>query len=94
MKLSVLGTYTGTGSGSSSDIRFNLKIAGDKSKVYEAATVSDSRNVLSLLSDQPDVIQGGSMAGYIYYLVDADDANFLAVVDGTDGPQFAKIGAP
>ncbi len=94
VRVSVSATYTGSGSGSSTDITFSLKIAGDKSKIYEAASISDAHNVLGLLRNQPDVIQGGSLTGFIYYLVDTDDSNFLAVVDGPDGPQFARIGAP
>ncbi len=94
MRVNVSAAYTGTGTGSATDITFSLKIAGNKSKVYEAALVSDSRNLLDLLNKQPDVIQGGSMTGFIYYLVDTDDSNFLAVVNGSDGPQFARIGAP
>jgi hypothetical protein len=57
------------------------ELVGDKGKVYENAFISDSDGFLSLLNDQPDTIGGGSVQGYVYYLVDADDANFLVLMD-------------
>ena len=54
-------------------------LVGDKGKVYEPASISDVEGALNLLSDQPDVIGGGSIGGDVYYLVDDDDANLMAL---------------
>jgi hypothetical protein len=63
---------------------------GAKNKVYNSASITDGYDTksLTLLNDQPDLVQGGAVTGANYFLVDADDSGFLVVVDGKDGPQF------
>jgi hypothetical protein len=60
-------------------------LVGTKGKVYEQSFLSDSSDdgALHLLSDQPDIVGGGSMSGDVYYLVDLDDTGLLALCDGT-----------
>ena len=92
MSMIVAGVYGGARLGSPGDFVYNFKLVGAKNKVYDSAVVSDSSDAksLALLIDQPDVVAGGAVAGAIYYLVEADDSSFLAVVDGSDGPQFMQ----
>lgn len=93
VRVAVAATYTGPDRGTAFDLLFSVGIAGDKSKAYRATSVADSHHILNILSDQPDVISGGSLIGYLYYLVDSDDANFLGVLSGPVGTQFVEIGA-
>ena len=90
-RIQVSGIYAGTEKGTSSDFRYGFGLAGDKGKVYDAASVSDSHNLLSEISDSPDVLAGGALTGFIYYLVDVDDTNFLVVTTGSDGLQFIDV---
>lgn len=91
VRYKVTATYNGTSTGAYFDFAFNLGLVGDKGKIYEPAFVSDSDGTLDALSDQPDVIAGGTMSGYLYYLIDADDTNILVVNENSDGNVFIDI---
>jgi len=86
----VIANYTGSDVGRPSSLRHDLRLVGAKNKIYDAAYISDGfdTKTLSLLNDAPDVVQGGSVSGANYYLVDADDSGFMVVVDANDGPQY------
>lgn len=90
-RIFVSAIYAGAEKGGSYEFRYGFGLAGDKGKIYDAASVSDTRNVLSDISDSPDVLAGGELSGFIYYLVDADDTNFLVVATGPDGLQFIDV---
>jgi hypothetical protein len=90
-RIFVSAIYAGAAKGESYEFRYGFGLAGDKGKIYDAASVSDTHNVLSDISDSPDVLAGGELAGFIYYLVDTDDTNFLVVASGSDGLQFIDV---
>jgi hypothetical protein len=77
MRIYFDGTYAGTDVGRGGEVGYDIKLTGDKHKLYDQAFVSDSHNKLGLLNDAADVTAGGELQGYVYYLVDSDDANVL-----------------
>lgn len=91
VRFRVTATYNGTETGSYYDFAFNLGLVGDKGKIYETAFIADSDGTLETLSDQPDVISGGVMEGYLYYLIDSDDTDILVVNENSDGNVFIDI---
>jgi hypothetical protein len=92
VRIPVSAHWSGIDVGSPLQLSWTVNLAGDKGKIYEEASVSDSRDVLAQLGDQPDVLEGGAVTGFVYYRVDVDDANLLIVVDSSDGPRFATPG--
>ena len=91
VRFHVEATYVGSDKGTGSSLDTALNLVGDKGKIYESPFLSDSHNVLLALTDQPDVIDGGKVSGFIYRLVDADDANLLIILDASSGTQFIDI---
>jgi hypothetical protein len=82
VRVSFAGTYAGTDTASGSSTAYQFKLAGDKNKIYERAIVTDSHDLLQTLDDQPDVLPGGTLTGFIYYTVDVDDANLMVLNKG------------
>jgi hypothetical protein len=81
-------TYKGDDTLSGTSFSFSLKVTGAKSKIYDTLYVYDQDGTFGLLTDQPDVIAGGTIAGALYYLVDADDTGLLYLWDGGFEPQY------
>jgi hypothetical protein len=91
-KALVTVNYHGDETMSSYDIDFSLHLTGQKGLIYDTASIIDfDDRGLGLLSDQPEVLSGGTMQGVIYFVADADDANFLFMWDGPK-PQFITVG--
>jgi hypothetical protein len=91
LRVGVTAMYTGDTTGKYGDIAFSLGIVGNEAKIYKPVFLSGDE--LQSLQSQPDVIRGGSITGFLYYLVDTADANFLAVIQGSSGTQFITVGA-
>jgi hypothetical protein len=87
-------TYIGAGTGTYFDF-YDVGVVGSKGKIYKQASVSDSSDNKDLhtLGDAPDVISGGTLEGYLYYLVDTDDTALLVISKAGDGTNtFIELG--
>jgi hypothetical protein len=90
VRVHVEATYSGADKGTPYDFT-RIGLAGDNGKIYTSAFISDSHNVLDLITDQPDVLSGGTMSGNVYYVVDIGDANFLMVEQGANRTVFVDV---
>jgi hypothetical protein len=88
------GVFEGTDTMSGTSAAHAFKLVGDQNTVYNSAFVSDSHDVLNALSEQPDVISGGTLGGYIYYLVSADDANLMILNKGSTNQFIIPLATP
>lgn len=67
---------TYTGEGTASPIFFGLNMVGQSGRTYQPATsiAGGSGGDPAELTDQPETFNGGSVEGWVYYLVDDADA--------------------
>lgn len=98
VRIGLTVTYTGTTKSDGGLLSTQVNLVGMKGKLYERTFVSGGSggagDDLKIFSDEPDVITGGKITGFIYYLADSDDATFLAAFNSpSDGSvQFVKPG--
>ncbi len=88
MRVFFNGTYAGTEVGRGAQVGYEIKLTGDKHKLYDEAFVADSHDKLNSLNDAADVTTGGVLQGYVYYLVDSDDANILVAYGSFGTPEY------
>lgn len=98
VRIGLMVTYTGTTKSDGGELSTQIDLVGTKGKLYERTFVSGGSggagDDLKIFSDEPDVITGGKITGFIYYLADSDDGSFLAAFNSSeDGSvQFVKPG--
>ena len=91
-RFKVTATYVGQGTGTYSDFYFTCSLVGDKGTIYKPVAVADTgTGELQDLRAQPDVLSGGTMSGYVYYLIDSDDERILVMVESGDVKRFVDI---
>jgi hypothetical protein len=92
VRFKVSAVYTGDDTGSGFGLSMNLHLVGDKATIYTSEFLSDYRKIgLAPIDDQPNVIKGGTITGFAYYLIDTDDTNILILVDNYSGNQYIDI---
>jgi hypothetical protein len=92
VRFKMSATYIGPDTGNYFDF-YEVGVVGSKGKIYTQATVTDSstNGDLEVLNDAPEVITGGTLEGYLYFLVDTDDTALLVISKSADGNTFIDL---
>lgn len=92
VRVPITATYTGSGTGSAFDLATGAGLVGDKGKIYTIEFIAEgSGGSLEDLLSAPDVITGGVLSGYLYFLADTDDMNLMLTFQTVDGRRFIDV---